>query len=206
MKKTVIRIIIIAIVVLAVAIISCYVLISANASGKTYDIVKSIPGNDVGLLLGTSPVNNEGSINRYFQQRIIAASELYKGGKIRRIIASGGDYSKRKGGWNELEAMHDSLVSHGVPDSVILLDYNGQRTISSILNAINVYGLDTLTLISQEYHNQRAIWLSEHYGLHVIAYNAKTPDLTNKKIRNISREFLARVKMFLDLATSNEQN
>ena len=95
--------------------------------------------------------------------------------------------------------MRDSLMAHGVPESVITLDFQGLRTFNSIVKAKTIYGLDSITIISQEYHNERAIWIAEHYGLHPIAYNASTPDIPHKKFKNISREFLARVKMFLDL-------
>ncbi|MBO5456364.1 MAG: YdcF family protein [Muribaculaceae bacterium] len=181
-----------------VAVISCYAIVSANAKGKTYNEVKGIPSNLMGLLLGTSPFTSQGGHNYYFDNRIKAAAELYHNRKIGKIIASGGDYSNRKNGYDELSAMRDSLVAHGVPDSIIILDYQGTRTINSIVNARYV---DSITVISQKYHNERAIWLAEHYGLHAIAYNATTPDIMDKKIKNISREFLARVKMFLDLAT-----
>lgn len=102
--------------------------------------------------------------------------------------------------------MRDSLVDHGVPDSIITLDYKGLRTINSIVNVKTDYDLDSLIIISQKYHNERAIWLAEHYGLHAIAYNATTPDITTKKIKNTLREFLARVKMFLDILTQAQSD
>lgn len=191
---------IIAIMVVAIAMIGCYATVSANANGKTYDQAEDIPYNNVGLLLGTSPITPQGGHNYYFDNRIKATAELYHKGKISRIIASGGDYSDRKNGCNELTAMRDSLVVHGVPDSVVTLDYQGIRTLNSVVKTKEVYGLDNITIISQKYHNERGIWLAEHYGLNAIAYNALTPDITDKRIKNISREFLARIKMFLDLA------
>lgn len=197
-RKRLIRLLIIAIVLMVVAIIGCYVTVSINAYGKTYDKIEVIPYNKVGLLLGTSPITRQGGHNYYFDYRIKTTAELYHSGKIKRIIASGGDYSDSENGCNELSAMRDSLVVHGVPDSVITLDYQGTRTINSIVKAKTVYGLDSITIISQKYHNERAIWLAELYGLHAIAYNAP---MGTKKIKNISREFLARVKMFIDLAT-----
>lgn len=186
--------------IIFVTVVACYVVVSANANGKTYDMVKDIPYNKVGLLLGTSPITPQGEHNYYFDNRIKATAELYNNGKISHIIASGGDYSDRKNGYNELIAMRDSLMAHGIPDSIITLDYQGTRALNSIVKAKAVYGLDSLTIISQKYHNERAVWLAEHYGLNAISYNAPTPDITNKRIKNISREFLARVKMFLDLA------
>lgn len=181
-------------------IISIKRLIIMSLNAVTYSNADDIPYNRTGLLLGTSPITPQGEHNYYFDTRIEAASELYHKGKIDLIVASGGDYSKAQGGCNELMAMQDSLIAHGVPSSAIVLDYNGQRTINSIDNAKVIYGLDSLTIISQKYHNERAIWIAEHYGLHPIAYNASIPDIPHKKIMNISREFLARVKMFIDLA------
>lgn len=203
-KPRIIRLSTIAMTMLVFAVIVCYVIISINANDKTYDSIKAIPYNKVGLLLGTSPVTPQGEHNYYFDNRIKATAELYNSGKISHIIASGGDYSDRENGCNELTAMRDLLIALGVPDSVITLDYQGIRTLNSIVKAKAVYGLDSLTIISQKYHNERAIWLAEHYGLHAIAYNAPTPDITNKRIKNVSREFLARVKMFLDILTDNE--
>ena len=187
-----------------IAIISCYVVVSVNANGKTYDNAEDIPYNKVALLLGTSPITPQGEHNYYFDNRIQAVAELYHSGKIRHIIASGGDYSDRENGCNELAAMHDSLVAHGVPDSVVTLDFQGLRTINSIVKVRDVYGHDSLTIISQKYHNERAIWLAEHCWIHAIAYNAQTPDIANKRIKNILREFIARVKMFIDVLTHNQ--
>lgn len=184
--------------ILLIIILSCYLLVSVNAKGKTFDDAEDIPFNEVGLLLGTSPVTSNGEHNYYFNERINAAAMLCRSGKIKRIIASGGDYSSN-GGCNELVAMKDSLIKLGVPDCLISLDYQGTRTLHSIAK---VKDLGSITIISQKYHNERAIYLAEHYGLQAIAYNATMPNIAKKKIRNISREFLARVKLFIDLMSS----
>lgn len=203
-QKKIIRLSIAAMTIIVVAVLSCYIVVSINADGKIYNTVEDIPYNKVGLLLGTSPVTPQGEHNYYFDNRIQATAELYHNGRISRIIASGGDYSERENGCNELTAMRDSLMAYGVPDSVITLDYQGLRTLNSIVKAKTIYGLDSITIISQKYHNERAIWLAEHYGLYAIAYNAPTPDITNKRIKNISRELLARAKMFLDIFTHTQ--
>jgi SanA protein len=91
-----------------------------------------------------------------------------------------------------------------VPEDIIIYDYAGLRTINSIINAKEVYGLDSVTIISQNYHNERAIWIAEHYDLDAIAYDAHTPTILNKRIKNYGREFLARVKMFLDLIVGDK--
>lgn len=181
--------------VLLIIILSCYQLVSINAKGKTFNDVQNIPYNEIGLLLGTSPITSKGEHNYYFDERIEATAILYHSGKVKRIVASGGDYS-RNGGCNELIAMRDSLIKWGVPDNSISLDYQGTRTLHSI---VKLKDMGSITIISQKYHNERAIYLAEHYGLQAVAYNAAMPNITKKKIRNISREFLARIKLFIDL-------
>ena len=200
MRKKKYRIILLCLAtILLITILSCYLLICINARGKTFNDVQNIPFNEVGLLLGTSPITSNGEHNYYFDERIKATAALYHSGKIKRIVASGGDYSSN-GGCNELIAMRDSLIKQEIPDSLITLDYQGTRTLHSKKKKKN---LGSITIISQKYHNERAIYLAEHYGLQTVAFNATTPNIVNKKIRNISREFLARVKLFIDIVSFN---
>lgn len=195
----------IGVVCVLLLIVVCHYIVVWNASGKTYDNVADIPHNKVGLLLATSPITPGGAHNFYFENRIKAADELYKAGKIDFIIASGGDYSQsQKNGCDEPSAIRDSLIARGVPDERIILDYEGLRTLNSIAKAKQVYNLDSLTLISQKYHNERAIYLAERYGLVAIGYNAKPSPVRRNRIKNTLREFLARPKMFLDILTGTK--
>jgi len=185
-------------------IIVCHYIVVVNASGKTYDNVEEIPHNKVGLLLATSPITPGGAHNYYFENRIKAADELYKVGKIDFIIASGGDYTRsQKNGCDEPAAIRDSLIARGIPDERIILDYEGLRTLNSIAKAKQVYDLDSLTLISQKYHNERAIYIANRYCIQAVGYNAKPSPIRRNRIKNTLREFLARPKMFLDILTGN---
>ena len=96
--------------------------------------------------------------------------------------------------------MHDSLVCRGIPDSIITLDYHGLRTLSSIQNT-KAMGIDSITIISQHYHNERALLLADHNDIDAIAYNADLPTTLFRRAKNLAREFLARVKLWLDLLT-----
>ena len=184
-------------------IIVCHYIVVWNACGKTYDNVETITHNKVGLLLATSPITPGGAHNFYFENRIKAADELYKAGKIDFIIASGGDYRQsQKNGCDEPGTIRDSLIARGIPEERIILDYEGLRTLNSIAKAKQTYDLDSLTLISQKYHNERAIYLADRYGLVAIGYNAKPSPIRRNRIKNSLREFLARPKMFLDILTS----
>ena len=178
----------------------CYGLVTWNASGRTYDDVNEIPYNKYALLLATSPITPGGAHNFYFDNRINAADELYKAGKFDYIIASGGDYTKdHKFGCDEPAAIRDSLVARGIPEDRIILDYDGTRTLNSIIKAKQGYKLDSVTLISQKYHNERAIYLSDKYDIYAIGYNAAPSHIRRNRIKNTVREIFARPKMFIDI-------
>ena len=199
-RKQILCAILTPIITVIIAIIGCYTIVECKAWGKTFDNTADIPHRKVGLLLGTSPRVPNGAPNFYYINRITATANLYKAGKVDRVISSGGDYSSRpSGGYNELIAMRDSLVAHGVPDSVIILDFDGTRTLNSIVKAKEIYGVDSITIISQEYHNERAIFLASQNGIDAIGYNAKPSHIITKRIKNEGREFFARVKLFVDV-------
>jgi SanA protein len=186
-------------------IVICNVLVVANARGKIYDDAETVPHYKYGLLLATSPITPTGGHNFYFDNRIKATDELYKAGKVDYIIASGGDYTKtQKIGCDEPTAIRDSLMARGVPENRIIMDYEGVRTLNSIVKAKYVYGVDSVLIISQKGHNQRSIYLAEHYGLNAVGYNALPSHIRRNRIKNNIRECFARVKMFFDLWTDRK--
>lgn len=207
-KKTLKRVLLtLAVLMVAMAgvLSGTYFYVSSNASGRTFDNVADVPAKETGLLLATSPITPLGAHNFYFDNRITAAEELYKAGKIRTIIASGGDYTGDKSnahGCDEPKAIRDSLMAHGVPASAILLDYDGTRTLNSIAKA-KQQELDDVILISQQYHNERAIYQADHLGLNTIGYNALPSHIRRNRIKNTVREVFARVKLMLDMAKSD---
>lgn len=186
-------------IVLVVSAVACVLLcdmrVEAVAKGRHYDDVNKIPHRNVGLLLGTSKYTIFGRDNEYYQRRIEATYELYSKGKIDTILISG-DNSKKD--YNEPEAMMADLVALGVPKDRFVLDYAGFRTLDSVVRAKNVFGKDSVTIISQEFHNVRALYLAENVGVDAISYNALYP-IYRKSFRIILREKLARVKVVLDV-------
>ena len=193
------------VVVCLALMLVCNQIVVNNAEGKVFSDIDSIKYNKVGLLLGTTPQARITKITNYFFiYRIDAAEELYKAGKIEKILISGDEDSLD--GINEPECMRDSLVARGIPLNAIILDGNGYRTICSVVNANKVYGLNSFTIISQKFHNERAIYQAEHLGLdveNIQAYNAKMPTSRRAYLTTI-REYFARVKLFIDLWTWDE--
>lgn len=189
----------ISLILLLIAI--CNMGVIWNSKGRTFDDVSKIPTNHSAIVLGTSPITPRGIHNGSFDNRIKAASELYKAGKVKKFIVSGGDYTAtERFGCDEPKAMRDSLIAKGVNPEDIFMDYEGTTTIRSLAKLKSYYGYsDTITIISQGYHNQRALAMADRLGLPAIAFDADVPPSRFYKVKNYARESLARVKMLYSL-------
>ena len=198
--KFILKLLAIAVVAVLVLMLTCDYLVTSNAKGKLYDDVEEIPYREVGLLLGTTPQTRIGRVvNRFFVFRIDAAEKLYKAGKISAILISGDEDSLD--GVNEVESMKEALMARGIPEHAIMLDGKGFRTLESIVRAKLVFNLQSFTLISQKFHNERALYQASHLDLDFndpIAFNAESPRSAMALI-TYAREYLARVKLFMDL-------
>lgn len=178
-------------------IFSCNYIIEKKSKSQLYSQVTEIPSQKVGLLLGTSPKLKSGMPNLYFNYRIEAATALYKAGKIKYLLVSG---DNRRDDYNEPEEMKQALIAAGVPADHIFLDYAGLRTLDSVIRANRIFGLNSFTVISQRFHNERAVYIAQHNNLQVVGYNAK--DVTAYAgFKTNLRELLARVKVFVDILT-----
>lgn len=188
-----------------ILILVCGIIINFMSRGRIYDDVRDIPHNKVGVLLGISSHYPDGTHEYSFDPRVDAAADLYKAGKIDYILVSGGNYKKH--GYSNIPVeMHDSLIKRGVPDDNIVLDYEGHRTIMTVEKLRDVYGLDSVTFISQPNHNVRAIAQARHYGIEAIGYNAElNPDL-RQRLKFNAHEYLANVKMFWDFLFNDNYN
>lgn len=174
--------------------------IKKSSQAFLYNQIEELPFQKVALLLGTNKYVKEGQRNLYYLYRIQAATDLYKAGKIRFIVVSG-DNSKEN--YNEPQQMRDDLVANGVPASAIFMDFAGFRTLDSIVRMQKIFGQSEFVIISQLFHNERALYLAQSQGLHCVAFNAQ--DVSQKYgIKVQIREKFARVKVFVDLLTKKK--
>lgn len=199
--KVVMGIVLILIVSCLVFVIICFSIVRNNAENRLYSDVENIPYNKVGLLLGTAPTTLSGTRNLYFDYRIDAAAALFKAGKIDYILVSGDNHSSD---YDEPSCMRDSLMARGIPQDKIILDYAGFRTLDSVVRAKEIFGQESITIISQQFHNERALYLAKFYGIDAIGYDAKDVIFRKNKLKIMCREFLARIKMFIDLYTGKQ--
>lgn len=168
--------------------------IESETQDFVIDEVQKTPNKKVGLLLGTGKFLSNGKENAYFFYRIDATEKLYKAGKIKNVLISGDNSQKN---YNEPEDMMNELVKRGIPKEHIYLDFAGFRTLDSVVRAKEIFGQDSFIIISQKFHNERAVFLAQHYGIKAYGFNAKD---VNKYagFKTKLREKFARAKVFVD--------
>ncbi len=106
---------------------------------KTYSDVLLIPERRVGLVLGCPKQTSGGWSNPYFENRIAAAADLYRHGKIEYLVVSGDNHVR---GYDEPTDMKNALLDKGVPADRIFPDYAGRRTLDSVVRAKNLAALE----------------------------------------------------------------
>ncbi len=169
--------------------------VSSFSEKYIYKSIETIPKKEVGVLLGTSKKLKSGAKNFFFSYRIEAAAQLYHAGKIKLILVSGDNSNEN---YNEPKDMRDALVARGIPSEKIILDYAGFSTYESIVRAEKVFDLTSYTLISQEFHIQRGIFIGQKRNHDIIGFPAKDVIAYGGFLTKM-REKLARVKVLYDV-------
>jgi SanA protein len=178
------------------AVVAAGAEIRLAAKGRTYSTVEEIPHRRVGLVLGCSRTLPDGRRNLYFITRMNAAAGLFKAGKVDYLIVSGDNHVR---GYDEPTDMKQALADAGVPTNGVYCDYAGFRTLDSVVRAKEVFGQAHVTVISQQFHNERAIYIAGRRGVDAIGYNAEDVRSIHR-LRTMFREQLARVKTVLDVS------
>ncbi len=162
----------------------------ALTNGRTFTKISKVPPRETALVLGTSPRMKSGVSNPYFTKRMDATALLYHHGKIKKIIVSG----EKSPGYDEPFAMKNYLVyQEGVPENIIIEDPKGFKTQASISNCKNIYKKNDIIIVSQGFHNLRALFYARNNNMNALGFDAQDVFSNQSFYRNQSREFLARV-------------
>lgn len=169
--------------------------ITQRAKPFVYNRAEALKSNKVGLVLGAGKYTSNGNINLYYQYRLEAAILLFKSGKIKFILVSG-DNSRKD--YDEPSNFKNDLIRRGIPANKIYLDYAGFRTLDSMVRAKEIFGLSEFTIISQKFHNERALFLAHQHDINAIAFNARNIK-GRYGFKTKLREYLARSKAAIDI-------
>ncbi len=180
---------------------ACNYWVEKSTANQVYSNINKLPQNDVALVLGTSKYTVNGYQNPYFYYRIEAAAKLYQAKKVKHILVSGDNRLKN---YNEPKEMQQALEKRGIPKNAITLDYAGFRTLDSVVRSKEVFGQKRIVIVSQKFHNHRALFIANHRNIKAVAYNAKDVSI-RLGLKTMLREYLARCKAILDIIILNKQ-
>jgi len=173
--------------------INLYIIAYASPYIYSIDELDDVPYKYTAISLGAK-VFSGGSLSHILNDRVNVAVTLYDNKKVERILFSG-DHGQDE--YDEVNAMMDSAITQGIPKSDIFLDHAGFSTYESMVRASKIFECDDVVIVTQRFHLYRAIYIARRMDLDAIGVCA---DLTNYRkktdIKNITREFFARVKEF----------
>jgi len=137
------------------------------ARPKTFS-VGDVPARQVAIVFGAE-VKRDGTPSAVLRDRVETAVELYKNGKVEKLLMSG---DNRFVDYNEPEAMRQYAVSLGVPDEAIVLDYAGRRTYDTCYRAKEIFQVDSAILVTQGFHLPRALFLCNAFDVKSVGVGA----------------------------------
>jgi len=183
-------------IVIASLGLGSYWLVTVRARGAIWVDVATVPRRACALVLGCGPELADGRPNLFFELRMQAAAALFHQKRVEQILVSGDAHGVRG---DEPRRMRLRLAELGVPDGVIIADGDCRRTWDSIRLARERHGLRTLTLVSQRFHLERALYQARSVGIDAIGYAAADVDGA-AMLRMRLRELVARARLWVDVA------
>lgn len=173
--------------------------VKSSSSATIFKDVNAVPSKYVAIVFGAG-IRSDGTPSKYLKDRLEAGILLYKKGKVKRLLLSGDNGSKR---YDELEVMKNYCLNAGVPAKDIFVDYAGFDTYSTVFRAKDLFKINEAIMVTQAYHLERAIFLGQKMGIASVGYAADNGAYQLAK-KNELREQLALVKSFVDVSRNRK--
>lgn len=155
-------------------LISVYFYVKTETNYLIYYSENNLPNTNVGIIFGAGINGTKPS--KYLKDRLNAGIRLYKLGKINKILLSGDNGNDA---YDELTVMKTYCFEQGVDTTKIYIDYAGFDTYSTMRRAKSIFKINKATLITQEYHLNRAIYIGNNIGVESIGYSANQGEYKN---------------------------
>lgn len=163
-----------------------------------YTDIEHLPHRPYAVVLGTSKYVAKNRLNLYYYNRLIAAQKLFNKKKVDYLLLSG---DNRTNSYNEPRMMFQDLRKMGVAEQFMYMDFAGFRTLDSIVRADQVFQAKSFTIISQQFHCERALFIAKYHNIDAICFAADYPD----QIFLVRlREIFARSKAVWDILMEKE--
>lgn len=174
---------------LAVAGINIYMCADGNQRLRTQE--DTFENADCIMVLGCQ-VKADGSLSHMLEDRLKRGVALYKSGAAPKLLMSG-DHGQVT--YNEVAAMKQYAIEQGVPSEDIFMDHAGFSTYESVYRAKEIFQVERIIIVTQEYHLYRALHCAKALGLESWGVSSDYRTYYGQSARDV-REVLARVKDF----------
>jgi SanA protein len=165
------------------------------ASPFIYTDIQSISWtSDVWIVLWAK-VYSDWRLSRAVKERADAAITLRKAGKIRAILVSWDNRTRR---YDEVTAIKKYLFAQWVPSSIVFLDYAWLDTYDSMYRAQYIFWISSLIIPTQQFHLARSVYIARNKWIDatwIVVSEYELPQLQRLQIR----ERFARAKAFIDV-------
>ena len=175
----------------AVTVINAGVKLSAGDQIITSEEASNLADVDCILVLGCF-VRSNGQPSDMLHDRLTRGVELYDLGAAPKLLMSG-DHGQVD--YDEVAAMKQFAVDHGIPSEDVFMDHAGFSTYESIYRARDIFQAEKILIVTQEYHLYRAIYIANQLGVEAYGVSSNYHTYPNQTSYDI-REMLARVKDF----------
>lgn len=143
------------------------------------------------LVLGCG-VRDDGTPSHMLEDRLRRGVELYKAGVAPKLLMSG-DHGRIN--YDEVNTMKQYAIDAGVPSEDIFMDHAGFSTYESMRRAKDVFCVEKVLIVTQQYHLYRAIYAARALGLEAYGVACDYRTYSGQFYRDV-REILARDKDF----------
>lgn len=164
-------------------------------SSSLFKNAQDVPQKQVALLLGAK-VYQDGRMSDMLTDRAVTAVELYQNQKVQKILVSG-DHGRDN--YDEVNTMKKYLLDHDVPAEDIFLDHAGFDTYDSVYRAKTIFEVQSMIIVTQDFHLPRAMYIAKGLGLDAVGLAADKHQYVGESY-NEFREIFARVKAFFDVS------
>jgi len=173
-------------------VVNWYILKSTK--GQIFYEQDKLPEKQTALLLGAR-VYSDGRLSHVMQDRAETAIEIYKLGKVRKILISG-DHGTSE--YDEVNTIKDYLLRKGVKSEDVFTDHAGFDTYDSIYRARDIFEVDSMVIVTQKFHLPRAVYIANSLGVESVGIVADKRIYIDKE-RSAIRESIARIKASLNV-------
>lgn len=172
---------------IAVVGINAYMISYANKYILTEEDLKS-EDFDCIMVLGAGLWDGEPS--PMLQERLDFGLIAYETECSEKLLMSG-DHGRKE--YDEVNKMKELAVQNSVPADNVFMDHAGFSTYESMYRARDVFQVEKMVIVTQEYHLYRAVYNARKLGIDAYGFAA---DRLEYPIYNDVREALARLKDF----------